>query len=251
MTIATVIQAVAPLCGLGVPGVVIGNADPLTQHLLACAIEECDELLTKNEWSGLVKTASVSTTTGPLATVALASDYDRMTYGAGVWNITRQQRLIGPVEAQDWQAMTVRAVSLWPQRWRLSGDALQIWGAVPGEYLTYEYVSNAYVRAADGTLKAAFTADSDKVLLPEALVKLGIRWRFKKAKGLDYGEDMATYERQLERIGGANLGPRTIQVGGWRPSTDNVLVGTIGGSAGGDFGTVDQPITGTADYGSL
>lgn len=213
MTILSVLQAVAPLCNVGVPALVIGNADPLTQQLLAHAVEECDELLSKNEWSALVTKATFATTAGPLFAQPLAADYDRQTYGSDVWNVTRQQRLVGPLDPADWQDVTIRGVALWPQRWRFLGGALQIWGATPGETLSYEYVSNAYVLAADGvTRKGTFTADTDTLLLPEALVKLGTRWRWKKAKGLDYGTDMETYERQLERLGGANIGPRVISL---------------------------------------
>jgi hypothetical protein len=37
------------------------------------------------------------------------------------------------------------------------------------------------------------------MLLPEDLVLQGVRWRYKKEKGLEYAEDFNTYEIQVKQ----------------------------------------------------
>lgn len=230
MSILSLIQSAAALVNVGVPALVVGNADPLVVQLLALAVEEQDELMSQHEWSALTVTATPATTSGPLFSVPFPADYDRMVVGAVVYNATRVTRLEGPTSPEDWQEITVRNVSLYPQRWRLKGGALQIWGAAPGETLSYEYISNAYVKSSLGTTKGTFTSDTDTLILPERLVKLGLVWRWKRAKGLDYAEDLNTYERQKERLLGADRGYRRI--GTARPLFGSMASGIWNGTIG-------------------
>lgn len=53
------------------------------------------------------------------------------------------------------------------------------------------------MRLADGTLTGAFTADDNEFLLDDRLLTLGLIWRWKAQKGLDYSEDLQTYEIAL------------------------------------------------------
>ncbi len=44
-----------------------------------------------------------------------------------------------------------------------------------------------------------WAADSDVPLLDDFLFALGIKWRFLRAKGLDYQQEALTYEAAVER----------------------------------------------------
>lgn len=210
MSLLSIIQDTAGRLGIGRPGAVIGASDTLAAQLLSILIEECEELLSKNEWQALIQPGSFVTTSGPLFSAPLPVDYDRLTYGSDLWNRSKTQTLLGPCSAPEWQELLARNVSQYPQRYRFISGALAVWGASAGETITYEYVSNYHVRSSTGTVQPTFQADTDTSVLPDRLLKLGLRWRFKQAKGLDYGEDMATYERELERMAGVDGGYRII-----------------------------------------
>lgn len=82
-----------------------------------------------------------------------------------------------------------------------------------GESWFFEYVTANWILAADGvTYKQYFTADTDTILLPETLVLMGLRWRWKKEKGFDYSEDFNTYEMQVKDALGRDGGKPVLSM---------------------------------------
>ena len=43
------------------------------------------------------------------------------------------------------------------------------------------------------------SADTDTGILDEELMTLGLKWRWKKSKGLDYAEDFSSYEIRVQK----------------------------------------------------
>lgn len=70
----------------------------------------------------------------------------------------------------------------------------------PGTYTVDQPQTSALAAITSSGLQTSFQADADTALLDEELLKLSLRWRFQQAKGLDYAESMATFERQKERL---------------------------------------------------
>jgi hypothetical protein len=107
-------------------------------------------------------------------------------------------------------------------------------GDVPtaGETIAYEYVSSYWAQSSASVAKAQFTSDDDTSYLDEELITLGVIWRFKAAKGLDYGEDFATYERALATAKGEDGGSTMLNIGGpmtpLPPERANLPEGNIG-----------------------
>ena len=60
--------------------------------------------------------------------------------------------------------------------------------------------------------QAGFQADADTAMLDETLIQLGVRWRFLRAKGLDYAEEMASYERALEQAMARDGGSTAVTI---------------------------------------
>jgi hypothetical protein len=104
------------------------------------------------------------------------------------------------LDARDWQAMKA-VTTMGPRyRFRIRGGRLIVNPSPPaGDSWYFEYVSKNWILGADGTTyKQYFTLDTDEILLPEDLVLMGLRWRWKKEKGFDYAEDFRTYETQVK-----------------------------------------------------
>jgi hypothetical protein len=149
------------------------------------------------------------------------------------WDRSNFWPLSGPKTAQEWQFIKGGIVSTGPRlRFRIQGDRIAL-NPVPsgGETLVFEYISNAWVLAADGTAKTAFTADDDTCIFDDSLMILGTKmlWRMEK------GFESSLVERQFNTMrekktaqnasapklsmsmqpGSVLLGPYNIQDGNW------------------------------------
>jgi hypothetical protein len=52
----------------------------------------------------------------------------------------------------------------------------------------------------DGNPKDDFTADTDIIAFDDRLAISGIKWRFKQAKGLEFGEEMRDFGNRLNKL---------------------------------------------------
>jgi len=81
--------------------------------------------------------------------------------------------------------------------------------------IAYEYITSHSVVEDDNlTTKAEYILDTDRSLIAERLVRMGLKWRIKHAKGLDYSEDFNRYEfaRKLTYSQAQNLGDIPVAV---------------------------------------
>lgn len=79
--------------------------------------------------------------------------------------------------------------------------------------ITVSYVSNLWMATTGGTAGTAFTAATDVLLMPRRVVELGIIWRFKKRKGLPYGDVLGEYEGYLERLANDSRQRKVVSFG--------------------------------------
>lgn len=190
----------AVLCGLPAPQNIINSLDPNTRLLLRLAQQEGRELARRHDWQAL-KVDYTFASTASEQQPAFPADFDRLLPQGELWDRTANLRYAGPVDDMTWGRLKGAAVNVAvPGYWRLLGGRLYLLPAPPaGHTLALPYMSSNWAESNNGTPKDSFTADTDKARIPERLIALGIVWRFKRAKGLDYADDMATYEREVER----------------------------------------------------
>jgi hypothetical protein len=130
---------------------------------------------------------------------ALPSDYDAI-IDRTQYDKSKRWAMIGPETAQQWQFLKSSYISTGPRlRWRIMGGYFQIWPAIATpEYLGFEYFSNGWVTAGS-TPKQSFTADSDTCIFPDRLMILGLKLKYKEAKGLACGPELKAYGRILDQ----------------------------------------------------
>jgi hypothetical protein len=196
MTLLTIIQRTCGVLGLPQPSAVVGSSDRQTLQLLELLYEEGESLLNVHDWSWALTTKTFTCLASEAQTGEPPTTFLRFTRpGQGeyiVWNDTNNQPIIGPMSASDWTEYLARGVTEYPQYWRLIDGVLNISSPVVSQSIRYEYVSKSWTsNSADYTV---FGADTDTIEFPENLVRRGLKWRFKQAKGLDYAEDMRSYE---------------------------------------------------------
>lgn len=232
MSLLTIAQAAARRVGIGRPAVVAAASDDLTLQLFDLANESVEDLGKRHGWRQTRVPVTFVTVAAQAQPNALPADYDRMAPGQTMWNRDQRLQVVGPAGAEDWARINALQLVSGPNLvFRLVGTGLMLYPApAAGQTIAFEYVSANRVKAADGSTKPLFTADTDVVLFPEHLIQKDLVWRWKQAKGLDYAEDMRTFELAFEREAAADRGEGEVStaVSGFENLPDNCWPGTIG-----------------------
>lgn len=213
-TLSQIATAVSRKLPLSVdPTTVVGASDAQTRQLLELLQEEGDELVDRHEWSRLLVTQSIVSSTADVQTTTLPTDWNRFQKRASFWRSGSSiTPLAGPVGPDEWQRL-ITIPGTYPGYWRMLAGSVQTLGVPVGETVSIQYISQNWILDADlTTTKALWAADSDMPLLSDNLVILGGRWRWKQSKGLDYAEDMETYERRLEARIASDRAPSPIML---------------------------------------
>ncbi len=140
-------------------------------------------------------------------TYELPSDFDHYIPHTW-WDRTNHWMLMGPQSPQfdQWQRSGI--VTTGPRlRWRQIGKrptVFRLWPpptsqTVP-DALVFEFVSDGWVVAADGSYKKRFTADDDTSLLDDDALILGCKWRMWQIKGFSYGAMQQEYLDYVNRL---------------------------------------------------
>jgi len=263
MTLLTIVQAATMAINLPRPVSVMGSTDPQVMTLLQLAQNSGRDLAREWPWQKL----TVRRTFNALAQIEQSgeppADYDRFAVAQRIWDQTRRTWLVGPLNPDEWDQVLTAPVATYPSKWCMLGGVIQIYPIpVPSDQFTYTYITENWVRAGDssgagferitedgvsrltedaptgastfsvqalttGTSRPAWANDSDVALIPERLLEYALIWRWKQAKGLDYAEDMTTYEREREKAQARDRGPRTINTTAPPPFPDNFFPSLI------------------------
>ena len=209
MTIQTAVQRAALRIAGTVPAAVFSSTDQIVVELRDLAQDVAEDIASAHDWRDLTK---IATFTGDGSTEAFAkpADYDRMVQGSSVndpdtwlWGYTAIPTVTDWLRRRD-----VAWIS--PGGWIILDGQFQFYPAPSGD-AEFPYISNLIVRDVDGALKTAFTADTDSFVLAEKLLTLGLIWRYRSQKGLDYSEDLATFGIELSQMQTRDKGARVIR----------------------------------------
>jgi hypothetical protein len=213
MSLLTIVQDAMSICGLSAAASVYGTNDPTSAQFVALAQVEGDELSRFHDWRSL-KVSATLTGDGTTTLWDLPEDFDRFMPGEILWSDQSAGELLTKVSDQELVALKAQETDPPEPVWRLFGDQIEIWPALDnGEIITTEYRSEFWILANDATTrKARWSADTDRALVPERLMTLGIVWRWKQAKGFDYSESFRSYQFERQRAAGVDGGSPTIQI---------------------------------------
>lgn len=218
MSLITLVQDFCRPTNIPIPTTVLSNTDEQVQQIYGLLLEECQDLITRGDWQQLVREATHTTVAtesqGNINTIA-PYGFERFKHET-FWNRSNNLQIYIS-NSTEWQQ--IKAVTNTGPNYQvyLRGNIL-LANPVPTAGLTwaFEYVSNYYITSSDGaTARAAFESDTDLILFPERIVKLGLRWRWKKEKGLEYAEDFRTYEMALKQALGSNGLRKKLDMSGY------------------------------------
>ena len=140
------------------------------------------------------------------------------------WDKTKHWEMLGPEDAQQWQWLKSGYISTGPRiRWRILDNKFQIWPPMnTQEYLGWEYRSKGWARAADGTVKNSFTADSDNTVLDDRVMVLATKLKYFQVKSFDTTALTQDYQRYLSVAKANDKGAPNLS---FAPYPSKVLIG--------------------------
>lgn len=176
--------------------------------------EVATDIATAFDWQALSKFKGQA---GDGSTTAfdLPTDYDRFPVGGEIRSEVWERGRFSPVTSLDhWQDIKDTLTTGAPGYWILIDRKLNIWPAMSSDEMAkYWYISKNVAVSSTGTEKAAFTADSDTFKLDERLLTLGLVWRWRAQKRMDYAEDLENYNRALAETGGRQKARNILAMG--------------------------------------
>jgi predicted GNAT superfamily acetyltransferase len=153
----------------------------------------------------------------------LPDDFETIT-NRTMWDKSKHWEMLGAEDAQQWQWLKSGYISTGPRvRWRILDNQFQIWPIMnTQEYLGWEYRSKGWARAADGTVKNSFTADSDTTVLDDRIIVLSTKMKYWGIKGFDTTVVSQDYQRYLTIAKANDKGAPNLS---FSPQASRVLIG--------------------------
>lgn len=199
MNCLQIMQTACRRIGIPSPAAAVTSTDLQVLQILSLSEEEGQEQATRYQWQTLRGEATFTTVAAQLQTTvsAIAPGLDYIV-NETIWNRTLRRPVYGPKSAQDWQQSIANQINGPFNSFRVMGDAINFY-PVPsaGDSCYFEYQSKNWISTSAGATSDTWTNDADTPKLSGYLIVLGTIWRWKQAKGLDYAEDYAKYERHL------------------------------------------------------
>lgn len=231
MTLLSICQRVFGETGWPVLTAIAANSDPTAAQIKALAISELEALSEKYDWPQL-ETEYAFATVNAQSVYPWPSDFRKLSVGS-VFNHDEYYQLKGSVPVDQWNLRKYGLLSsISRRRFRV-----RYVGGTPGIEITPTptvaqnvvavYYSNSYARSEGGVGKEVYTTDTDVSKIPERLVRLGLKWRFREAKGLDFGAALAEYNATIGMIFGAAQASGDIPIGGNLTGYDELPTGYI------------------------
>lgn len=214
MSLLTVVQDACDRIGIDRPSFVIGSTDQKVIELLSFANQSGQELVRQTPWQSLMKETSFSSVAQD-SQGQFPSDFDRIIPDT-FFDRTARKPIMGPISSTQWQ---IRKGILNPwtfyYSYRVRGNEILVIPTPPnGNQFYYEYISNQWVKALDNSTKTSYTLDTDVSLIDEKLITLGVRWRWLKAKGLEWMSVFEEYNDNLQKSMAVQEPPATLNMMG-------------------------------------
>lgn len=221
MSLYKICKNVLSETGWPVPSTIASNTDATAQQIFTIANTELRALSEKFNWPQL-RTEYEFMTVPPQDTYSWPEDF-RFVAWDSVFDASGYYNVRGSMPLREWNRWAHGLLGqLSHQRfltgYDASGDPVIQFSPAPvtAASMVAFYFTNEYARTSEGGSIPEYTADSDVSKVPERLVELGVKWRFRAAKGLDYSAALAEYNSDVKDQFARYLGSGDIMIGGPR-----------------------------------
>lgn len=218
-TFLQLIQQAANEIGIPEPSQIIGSQDEQAKQLLALAQREGKDfsvMANKNGGWQALHSEYTFTTVDSQQAYTMPADFEYFVQRT-FWDDSYKWELLGPITAQEKQILKYGVIASGPRRKfyiRANEMYLDPIPETTGDTIAYDYFSNAWCQDSLGNVQKLWTADTDTYRLDEDCFIQGIKWRFLRAKGLDYSQEKMDYEADCQRVMARDGGNRDLPIAG-------------------------------------
>lgn len=201
MSLLTMIRRVSRKVINQTPSVVASATDATTLLLLELAQEEGEQLARFGDWRALraEKTFTTVATEDQSASTPIPTDWAGFIDDT-FWNRSRRMRLYGPATAEEWQRWKAGSTFPVTGTFYFRGTSLLIQPTPSaGNTIAYEYRSKNWCQTSGAVAQDAWANDTDTGRLEERLMGLGVIWRYRQNRGLDWQTDYDKYQFEVEQ----------------------------------------------------
>jgi len=212
--------------GIPRPSAVAGSSDDQAKQLFSLA-NRAGQALADREgpvgcWPELRKEWT-QTIGGSVDNYAAPTDL-RFFLNTTAWDRTNDWPLQGPISPQVWQILKSGTIGSTGPRTRFRLMAGRIYfdpTPATNQDIVIEYCTSKWCTDSTGvTARERFTSDGDLPLISDDAFILELKWRYRRAKGLDYMEEFSECEDFVSQaIGRASMGKVLSMVPGTELST--------------------------------
>jgi hypothetical protein len=216
LTCLQIIQSACKRIGILAPNTALSSNDQQIQQLVEISNEEGQDLASRYSFQALqietIFTTVAAQVQGSLSTIAPGFKY---IVNNTIWNRSLRRPVYGPRSEQDWQQIKAMQINGPWNSFRIINDQINFYPVPPaGQTCAFEYISTNWINTSTGSTSSIWTNDADTSKIDEQVLILGTIWRWKAAKGLDYAEDFAKYERRVQDTMGRDAGKDTLVLTG-------------------------------------
>lgn len=210
---------------------IAANTDATAQQIFAIANTELKQLSKAFTWPHLEQEYLFNTVVDQ-ASYTWPEDFRVAIFGS-VFDTTEYYKVRGSINIEDWNMLKyglLNQISRETFRLGYSGTEPTIELSPPPSSvraLVALYSSKYYAQDIAGTRKEKYEADSDVSVIPEDLIELGVKWRFRRAKGLDFSAELSEYNSTCKTQFARFRGSSEIAVGHRAPYHDELYSGYV------------------------
>lgn len=233
MTLLSVCRNVLAETGWPVLSTIASNTEITAQQIFAIANAELKSLSERYDWPHLETDYSFDTVVDQ-SVYAWPNDFRKVSV-ASLFDAAQYYNVKGSVPIDDWNARKHGLLgNLSRQVYRVNYA-----GGTPAIELTptpadvrsvvaLYYSTNYASDVSDVSVnQPEYTLDTDVSRVPERLVELGVKWRFRRAKGLDFSVELAEYNETVSQQFAARVAAGDITVGGTRNDYSGLTGGYV------------------------
>jgi len=209
MTYLTCVQEVAHLVGVAAP-VSIGDNTPVALRFKRFADRAGQEIARRADWGQMQRTTTF-TGDGARREWPLPDDFNHLIAGNPVF-IQGGDMMRGSITMDEWLLLKMlpQGPSLTqPRHFRLQGKVFHtgpVLALQPGVVVEMTYVTSRFIK---GSTIEHFTLNEDETYFPERLIVLNMVWRWRRAQGAPYDDELKEFEAELAGEAMADAGMRT------------------------------------------
>lgn len=197
-TIKAEVNNAAIECGVIPPPSWLSTADSTAVEMVALLRAVVDDLLDRHPWTGAALTATIAPVVETSVWTFPALFLRLQPYVNAVYETAPNRRPVLPyVDDGDWVELAAHGFAGAQRYFRRTATGLEFYRPLPaGASVKVSYVSTKWVV---GTNNEWTDEANDVAIFPSRLIRFGLIYRWRRQKGMRFGDELAEYEAILAR----------------------------------------------------